>query len=144
MMLRFSRRVLGAHFGAAACTHQSPTAGGSGRAGTLVMVGTPELRFRGLGERTEAYFYEGARRLGAGDLPGARAMALVRLSRYADARVALETAMTQHPDQPGFTHALARILAAAPDDGVRDGRRALALVEALQGVFGTYTEHPQF
>ncbi|HMI90495.1 MAG TPA: hypothetical protein VK509_03985, partial [Polyangiales bacterium] len=28
----------------------------------------------GLGERTEAYFYEGARRLGAGDLPGARAM----------------------------------------------------------------------
>jgi lipoprotein NlpI len=28
----------------------------------------------GLGERTEAYFYEGARRLGAGDLAGAREM----------------------------------------------------------------------
>ena len=28
----------------------------------------------GQGERTEAYFYEGARRLGSGDVPGARAM----------------------------------------------------------------------
>jgi tetratricopeptide (TPR) repeat protein len=64
------------------------------------------------------------------------AMALVRLGRYPDARAALETAMTLHPDQPGFTHAMARILAAAPDDGVRDGRRALTLVDALQRRYG--------
>ena len=64
------------------------------------------------------------------------AMALVRLGRYPEARAALETATTMHPDQPGFAHALARILAAAPNDGVRDGRRAMALVDALQQQYG--------
>jgi hypothetical protein len=36
-----------------------------------------------------------------------------------------------HPEQPMFSHALARLLAAAPDDRVRDGHRALALVDQL-------------
>jgi tetratricopeptide (TPR) repeat protein len=59
------------------------------------------------------------------------AMALVRLRRYQDARTWLADASRTHADQPGFAHALARLLAAAPDDRVRDGRQALALTEAL-------------
>jgi len=59
------------------------------------------------------------------------AMGLVRLGRYAEARDRLERALTEFPDQPGFVHALARLLAAAPDDRVRDGSRALVLVERL-------------
>jgi hypothetical protein len=39
--------------------------------------------------------------------------------------------METFPDHPGFALALARLLAAAPDDRVRDGRRALALAETL-------------
>jgi tetratricopeptide (TPR) repeat protein len=64
------------------------------------------------------------------------AMALVRLSRYREARAALEAAVRAHPDQPGLTHALARVLAAAPDDNVRDGRRALTIVDGLQARYG--------
>jgi tetratricopeptide (TPR) repeat protein len=60
-----------------------------------------------------------------------RAMALVQLRRYADARAVLEDAVRIHPEQPGFPHALARLLAAAPDPAVRDGRRALSLMEPL-------------
>lgn len=59
------------------------------------------------------------------------AMALVHLGRYREARASLERASATFPDQPGFAHALARVLAAAPDDGVRDGRRALAITERL-------------
>jgi len=60
-----------------------------------------------------------------------RAMAFVRLRRYGDARDALTAAMKNHPDQPMFAHALARLLAAAPEDRVRDGRAALKLVDGL-------------
>lgn len=59
------------------------------------------------------------------------AMALVRLRRYGDARDRLAEAMTIHPDRPAFGRALARLLAAAPDDHVRDGRRALSLARDL-------------
>lgn len=59
------------------------------------------------------------------------AMALVRLGRYAEARARLGAAMARRPEQPGFALALARVLAAAPDDGARDGPRALELVQAL-------------
>jgi len=59
------------------------------------------------------------------------AMGLVRLGRYREARDRLEAAVKAFPDQPGLAHALARVLAAAPDDGVRDGRRAAAIVSAL-------------
>jgi tetratricopeptide (TPR) repeat protein len=59
------------------------------------------------------------------------AMALVRLRRYQEARDRLTDGMNTYPDQPGFAHALARLLAAAPDDRVRDGRRALALTQTL-------------
>ena len=59
------------------------------------------------------------------------AMALVRLERYREARERLTAATAVHPARPEFAHALARVLAAAPDDGVRDGARAWELAEAL-------------
>ena len=60
------------------------------------------------------------------------AMNLVRLERYVEARDRLEQAADDFPVQVSrFTHPLARLLAAAPDDAVRDGRRALAIVEGL-------------
>jgi tetratricopeptide (TPR) repeat protein len=59
------------------------------------------------------------------------AMALVRLRRYREARDWLEEAARMQPDQPDLAHALARLLAAAPDDGVRDGRRALDITQEL-------------
>ena len=65
------------------------------------------------------------------------AMALVRLGRYPEARTVLNEAMARRPEQPGFAHALARVLAAAPDDRVRDGRRALELVQALAAEYRT-------
>jgi tetratricopeptide (TPR) repeat protein len=61
----------------------------------------------------------------------ARAFALVRLGRWAGAREALEDDVRTLPDEPAFLHALARILAAAPDAEVRDGTRGLALAEQL-------------
>ena len=64
-------------------------------------------------------------------------MAFVRLGRYGEARARLSAAMARHPEQPGFVHALARVLATAPDDQVRDGRRALELVQALAAEYQT-------
>lgn len=59
------------------------------------------------------------------------AMALVRLKRFQEARNRLADAVKTFPDQPGFAHALARLLAAAPDARVRDGRQAMALMQDL-------------
>jgi tetratricopeptide (TPR) repeat protein len=59
------------------------------------------------------------------------AMALVRLRRFQEARDRLADAVKTFPDQPGFAHALARLLAAAPDARVRDGRRAMMLMQDL-------------
>jgi tetratricopeptide (TPR) repeat protein len=59
------------------------------------------------------------------------AMALVRLGRYQEARDRLAEGMQMYPDQSGFPHALARVLAAAPDARARDGRRALLLMQPL-------------
>ena len=59
------------------------------------------------------------------------AMALVRLGRYGEALQVLDAAAERYPGEPSFPHARARLLAAAPDDGVRDGVRALAVVEGL-------------
>jgi tetratricopeptide (TPR) repeat protein len=60
-----------------------------------------------------------------------QAMALVRGRRFDAARLVLEEAIRVHPDQPGLPHALVRILAAAPDPPVRNGARALALLQPL-------------
>ena len=59
------------------------------------------------------------------------AMALVRLGRYGEARRGLDAARERYPAEPSFPNALARLLAAAPDAGVRNGARALALAERL-------------
>ena len=59
------------------------------------------------------------------------AFAFVRLHRWVEARDRLVEGRQMHPQQQAFTHALARLLAAAPDDRVRDGRRAMTLVEEL-------------
>jgi tetratricopeptide (TPR) repeat protein len=59
------------------------------------------------------------------------AMALVRLRRWREARDRLDRDARLFPDQAGFAHALARVLSAAPDDQVRDGARALALLKPL-------------
>jgi predicted Zn-dependent protease len=60
-----------------------------------------------------------------------QALALVQLARYTDARDRLAEATKAYPAERVFAHALARLLATAPDDRVRDGRRALALVQEL-------------
>lgn len=59
------------------------------------------------------------------------AMALVRLQRYVEARDRLAATVALYPGQPVLMHALARLLAAAPDDRVRNGRQAKALVDRL-------------
>jgi tetratricopeptide (TPR) repeat protein len=60
-----------------------------------------------------------------------QAFALAQLSRYQDARDRLAEAVNAYPQERAFAHALARLLAAAPDDGVRNGPRALSLVQEV-------------
>ncbi len=59
------------------------------------------------------------------------ALALAGLGRYAEARDRLVQAMSLYPGDPAFPLALARVLAAAPDDRVRDGSRALAIAQPI-------------
>jgi len=59
------------------------------------------------------------------------AASLVRLRRYGDARDRFAAAMNQYPAELAFANATARLLAAAPDDRVRDGRRALSIMQGL-------------
>jgi tetratricopeptide (TPR) repeat protein len=93
-------------------------------AGTLSRVGHP-------GEAIE--HYADALRADPTNVDAAfgRAMSFVRLRRYREARDGLADGMKNHPDQAMFVHGLARLLAAAPDDQVRDGRGALKLVDQL-------------
>ena len=67
----------------------------------------------------------------AGDARFGHAMALVRLRRHAEARDWLVEATRLQPNEPQLRHALARVLAAAPDGTVRNGSQALALVQTL-------------
>lgn len=59
------------------------------------------------------------------------AVALVQAGRYREARERLVEGMTRFPEQSLFAHGLARLLATAPDDRVRDGQRAMALVQEV-------------
>ena len=59
----------------------------------------------------------------------ARAVTLIQLDRFRDARDALTQATAIHADDPGLTDLLVRVLTAAPDDSVRDGALALALMQ---------------
>ena len=58
-------------------------------------------------------------------------LALVELGRYREAHDRLLRGVDRHPWEPAFPIALARLLAAAPDDTLRDGGRALAMAQAL-------------
>ena len=59
------------------------------------------------------------------------AATLIRLRRYADARDYLAEAIRLYPAELSFANALARVLAAAPDDKVRDGRRAVLFAQPV-------------
>jgi tetratricopeptide (TPR) repeat protein len=59
------------------------------------------------------------------------AFALIRLGRYREAGSLLDEAVQVHRDRPEFAHMLARLLAVAPDDRVRDGQRAMRLIDDL-------------
>lgn len=52
---------------------------------------------------------------------------LIRLGRYGAVRDQLEAAHRERPEEGRIAHALARVLAAAPDPSVRDGERAVSL-----------------
>ena len=58
------------------------------------------------------------------------AMALAHLKRFADARDELADSAGVQPNQPVVAHALARLLAAAPDARVRDGRKAMLIMQS--------------
>ena len=60
-----------------------------------------------------------------------QAMALVQLGRFQEARDRLRADAKAYPEQTIFAHGLARLLAAAPDDRVRDGDQAMTLVGEL-------------
>jgi tetratricopeptide (TPR) repeat protein len=60
-----------------------------------------------------------------------RALTLVRLGRYGDARDRLQDALRAGPANAWTAHALARVLAAAPDSRVRDGAQAEAVMLKL-------------
>ncbi len=60
-----------------------------------------------------------------------RALTLARLEKWSDVRDCLERAHQVLPDHEGITHALARILAAAPAKEVRDGPRSLELAQKV-------------
>lgn len=59
------------------------------------------------------------------------AMALVQLHRYDEALERLDEGARAHPDRPEFSLAQVRLLASAPDDQVRDGQRAMVLMQEL-------------
>ena len=59
------------------------------------------------------------------------ARTLIQLQRYREARDRLNEARRIHPGEPELTDLLVRVLAAAPDDRVRNGREAMALMQEL-------------
>ena len=77
--------------------------------------------------------YDEARRLDPrrADATLGAAQTLGGLGRYLEAKGRLDAATKAFPDEPQFAPALARLLASAPDARVRDGRRALEIVQTL-------------
>ena len=59
------------------------------------------------------------------------AITFMHLRRYQDARDRLIEGMREYPGQPEFARALARLLAAAPDDRVRDSQQAMTMTQQL-------------
>jgi len=69
-----------------------------------------------------------------------RAFCLIRLHRYAEASTRLEEDLRLFPQETTFHHALARILAAAPQPQVRNGRRSVAILRQLISEIGIYPQ----
>jgi len=65
------------------------------------------------------------------EAPFGYALALADLGRYREARDQFSDGMKRYPAYRGFAHALVRLLAAAPDDRVRDGQAALRLIQRI-------------
>jgi tetratricopeptide (TPR) repeat protein len=83
-----------------------------------------------VGEVTKAiplYRHALAKSPGSSRMEMSLAMALIRSGDLAHARSVLETASAAHPDNLAVANALARVLATAPDDALRDGAKALEL-----------------
>ena len=90
------------------------------------------ISFRAAGEPERALdAYRRILRADAGNIDAhfGEAVTLAQMRQYRDARDRLVEDMEAFPQIPIFPHALARILAAAPD--VRDGQRALSIANAL-------------
>jgi tetratricopeptide (TPR) repeat protein len=83
--------------------------------------------------RASVPHYEEAVRLNpqAAQARWGHALALIRLDRFREASDSLTAALQVHPDRPEFQLLLARVLAASPDAAVRDGNRAMTLVQEL-------------
>lgn len=64
--------------------------------------------------------------------------ALLLLERYAEARRRLEEGLTALPRDGQLAHTLARLLATAPDEGVRDGELAVRLARAVYEIKKLY------
>jgi tetratricopeptide (TPR) repeat protein len=60
-----------------------------------------------------------------------KAMALVRSREYSQARNELEMGRLALPHDTDLATALARLLAASPDSSIRDGRRALTMIQKV-------------
>jgi tetratricopeptide (TPR) repeat protein len=58
-------------------------------------------------------------------------MALIRLKRYSEAEARLEEGLGVLPDSIDLEEALARLLAACPEQKVRDGQRSLKLLQRI-------------
>ncbi len=59
------------------------------------------------------------------------AMTLIRTRRWKEARMGLEKGLAALPDDTDLGHALARLMAACPEAAIRDGRKALILLQKV-------------
>ena len=59
----------------------------------------------------------------------ARAMTQIQVGQFREARDGLRQGVIIHADHPGLSDLLVRILAAAPDDEVRDGMEAVSIMQ---------------
>lgn len=78
-------------------------------------------------------FYEKALALN-GDFVGARlgrVLSLIAQKKWTEAKIQLEKDVVETTDQHVFPHLLSRLLAASPRKNVRDGEKALSLIQGL-------------
>jgi tetratricopeptide (TPR) repeat protein len=95
--------------------------------------------FQQLGDRKAAVaHFANATRLNQGDINSwlAFASALIEIERYADAVKVLDQAGRLHSGSPSICRPLAILLAASPDDRVRDPMRAVVLAQQAVAATG--------